>query len=197
MNRILFALSFALVLLVSSPAFAGPYLNTAAMLVREGFLSADLLRSNLGERDLARAVHRMAEARVDLATHMVVPKEVDKAHPHFLLVLNSLERAADAATRGEVSVFLRNLDAARSEARTFKAVLEQLRLPLPSLRQCTATTPEPPSNTAQATTPAPPAVAPTTQPSPLSLPPRRALRRTGHRLAIDPPGLAPRTKLST
>lgn len=203
MNRLLFLVTLASALLLSSTAFAGPYLNTAAMLMREGFQSSEMLRINLGEREFARSVHRMAEARVDLATHMVVPKEVERAHPHFLLVLTQLERAADAATRGEVAIFVRSLDAARSESRTLKSILDQAHLSLPSLRECSAATSDPAPQRTTEPEPARPAQAPTTSPqqSPrrasLPQPPRRVLGRPGHRLAVDPARLAPRRDLST
>lgn len=194
MKRLLFLVTFASALLLSSTAFAGPYLNTVAMLMREGFQSTEMLRTNLGEREFARSVHRMAEARADLASHMVVPKEVEKAHPHVLLVLANLERAADAATRGEVAIFVRNLDTARSESRTLKSILEQAHLALPSVRECSNANPDAPARPAQApsTSPEDPA-----RRAALPQPPRRVLRRTSARLAVDPARLAPRSDLST
>jgi len=193
-KRLLTLVTFASLLLLSSTAFAGPYLNTVAMLLREGFQSTEMVRVNLGEREFARSVHRMAEARADLASHMVVPKEVEKAHPHVLLVLANLERAADAATRGEVAIFVRNLDTARGEFRTLKAILEQLHFPLPSLRECSNASPAAPSRPAKA-----PSTSPEEPARPASLPqtPRRGLRRPGVRLAVDPARLPPRADLST
>lgn len=194
MNRLIFVVTLASALLLSSTAFAGPYLNTVAMLLREGFQSTEMLRTNLGEREFARSVHRMAEARADLAGHMVVPKEVEKAHPHVLLVLANLERAADAATRGEVAVFVRSVDTARNESRTLKAILEQLHLSLPSVRECSNANPDAPSRPAQA-----PSTLPQEPARRAALPqsPRRLLRPTSGRLAVDPARLAPRSDLST
>jgi hypothetical protein len=134
MSRSLAAAFAAFVLSLASQAFAGPYLDTAHMLLRESLQAGDWVRANVGERDLAKAARRVAEARLDAANHMTVPKEVDKAHPHLLLSLANMERAFEAASRGEVGTFLRLLDASRGEARTYRAVLEQLGHKLPQTR---------------------------------------------------------------
>jgi hypothetical protein len=136
MKRLVLLVAWAALCLVSRNAWAGPYLNTASLLLREGLQSAEWVRSNLGDKDLAVVVHRIAEARADAASHMPVPKEVERAHPHLLLTLVNVERAADAASRADVSSFLRHLDTARAEARTFRAVLDQLHLSLPATRDC-------------------------------------------------------------
>ncbi|MBI5537820.1 MAG: hypothetical protein HY898_34160 [Deltaproteobacteria bacterium] len=143
MKRLVLLLTFALATLFASPALAGPYMNTAAMLLREGFQSVEFVRSNLGDRELARVAHTIAEARMDAAAHLTIPKEVDKAHPHFLLALASLERATEAASRGDVSGCLRNIETARGESRTFRALLEQQQLKLPAVRECSLSRPEP------------------------------------------------------
>jgi hypothetical protein len=135
MKRFVSLLLVAAALLLASPAFAGPYLNSVAMLIRESMQSGDWVRVNLGDRELARLAHHMAEARFNIAGKMVVPKEVDKAHPHFLLVLSNVERAMDAAARGDTNQFVRSMDAARAESRTLRAVLDSLKFKLPTLRE--------------------------------------------------------------
>ena len=182
MKRTLFLLTLALVTLLASPAWAGPYMNSAAMLLREGFQSADFVRSNLGDRELARVAHQLADARMDAAAHITVPKEVEKAHPHFLLALASLERATDAAERADVSAFLRNVETARGESRTFRALLQQEHLQLPAVRECALELPSSQPRAALA-------------PPPSTKPAQRALRRACLRLAIHPPRLAARTDL--
>jgi hypothetical protein len=136
MRRLVLWMTWAALLLASRSAWAGPYLNTASLLLREALQSAEWVRSNLSDKEMADVVHRIAVARADAAAHMPVPKEVERAHPHLLLTLANIERATDAASRSDVSAFLRHLDAARGESRTFKAVLEQLHLSLPSSREC-------------------------------------------------------------
>lgn len=107
-------------------AFAGSYLSRAAMLLDAAEVEGSALRQRLHDKDLARLTHRLATARVEGAREMPVPKEVVRAHPHLLLVLEAYERAADAAVRGADETFLVALARAREERRTFEAVLAQL-----------------------------------------------------------------------
>jgi len=62
---------------------------------------------------------------------MTVPKEVEQAHPHLLLVLENYLQAAEAATLGESARFVIFHQRALDEERTFKAVLKQLGWVLP------------------------------------------------------------------
>ena len=62
---------------------------------------------------------------------MTVPKEVVLAHPHLLLVLESYEQAAEAATRGDAARFITYYQRALDEERTFRAVLKSFGWVLP------------------------------------------------------------------
>src|SRR5690606_3861410 len=92
--------------MTAAPAWAGSYLNRAALLLTQAGDDADYLRAKLTDRELARVVHRLAVARLDAAGSMQVPKEVALAHPHLLLVLENYERAADAAKEGQLQRFV-------------------------------------------------------------------------------------------
>lgn len=121
----------ASVLLSSSLAFAGTYLNSAALLLAQASTEADYLRARINDKELADLVHKLADARLEAGKGMLVPKEVVQAHPHLLLVLENYERAADAATRGEAEKFLVYQQRARDEDRTFRGVLKQFGYFLP------------------------------------------------------------------
>ena len=116
-------------------AFAGSYLNRAALLLHQSSDDADTLRKHLSDKELARVVHKIAMARVAAASGMLVPKEVAQAHPHLLLVLENYERAADAASRGQSQRFLVYQQRARKEAHVFRGVLKQLGWRLPKRRR--------------------------------------------------------------
>ena len=118
-------------LLVSSSAWAGTYLNSAALLLAQASTEGDYLRARINDSELAELIHRLANARLEAAKIMLVPKEVVQAHPHLLLVLENYERAADAATRGEAAKFLVYQQHARDEDRTFRGVLKQFGYTLP------------------------------------------------------------------
>jgi len=117
--------------LLAGPALAGSYLSRAAMLLAAGEVEASALRRRYYDKELAKAVHRLALHRVAAAREMEVPKEVVRAHPHLLLVLEAYERAADAALRGAQEDFLVALAKARAERSTFDSVLAQLGWTLP------------------------------------------------------------------
>jgi hypothetical protein len=119
------------VLLSSSAVWAGTYLNSAALLLTQASHEAEYLRARINDKELADLIHKLADARLEAAKGMLVPKEVVQAHPHLLLVLENYERAADSATRGEAEKFLVYQQRARDEDRTFRGVLKQFGYALP------------------------------------------------------------------
>lgn len=119
---------------IAVPAWAGSYLDRAALLVHQATRDADYLRARLSDRELARVIHTLAKARVEAASAMVVPKEVAQAHPHLLLMLENYERAAEAAEKGQTQRFLIYQQRARDETRILRGVLKQLGWPLPELK---------------------------------------------------------------
>lgn len=129
-RRALWLLGLGL-LLASGTAWAGTYLNSAALLLAQGSTEAEYLRARVYDKELAELVHKLADARLEAAKGLLVPKEVVQAHPHLLLTLENYERAADAATRGETERFLVLHQKARDEERTFRGVLRQFGYSLP------------------------------------------------------------------
>jgi len=116
---------------LAAPAYAGSYLERAAVLLDAAEVEARSLSKRFSDRELASVIHRIAEQRLVAARQMQVPKEVVKAHPHLLLVLEGFERAADAAMNGKLEPFLLALARAREERRTFEMVLKELGWTLP------------------------------------------------------------------
>lgn len=119
------------ILFGSTRAYAGSYLNRAALLLRQANAEADYVRLRLTDRELSRVAHEMALARSRAAAKMQVPPEVVQAHPHLLLVLEHFERALSAAVQRESERFISQVLLAREEERTFHAVLKQLGWKLP------------------------------------------------------------------
>src|SRR3982750_1134836 len=124
----------AAVLSISGLAWAGTYLDSAALLLLQSSKEGDYLRRHIGDKELAALVQKLASSRLEAAKGMLVPKEVVQAHPHLLLVLENYERAADAATRGEAEKFLVYQQRARDEDRTFRGVLKQFGYALPDTK---------------------------------------------------------------
>lgn len=119
------------VLAAAAPAAAGTYLNRAVLLLNGAAREAAYLRARFSDKELARVTQRLAQARLDAANAMTVPKEVVQAHPHLLLILENYTQAAEAATRGEADKFNVFHQRALDEERAFRAVLKQFGWVLP------------------------------------------------------------------
>jgi hypothetical protein len=125
----LFVLAFALVL--AAPAWAGSYLDRAALLLDEARREGDMLQPRTNDKEMVLIIKALAEARAKVGRKMEVPAVVAKAHPHLLLVLENCERAADAASEGNFKKFMEHLMTARDEERTFRALIAELGYTLP------------------------------------------------------------------
>ena len=85
------------------------------------------------DKELCLLERDLAAARARAARKMEVPLQVAKAHPHLLLVMENLERAADAAVEGSFKKFMEHLQVAREEDKLVRTVLSQLGYALPDL----------------------------------------------------------------
>jgi hypothetical protein len=130
-RRGLLALALGAALCWATPAFAGSYLNRAAILVVSASRESEYLRGRVNDKDLAELVHVVAVARLEAASRMRVPKEVVQAHPHLLLILQNYERSAEAASEGHAERFLIYQQRARDEEVILRGVLKQLGWALP------------------------------------------------------------------
>ena len=120
-------------LLVTSSAFAGTYMDRAALLISQADREMSFLKKRLSDRELAHVVHEMASARLDAASTMEVPKEVRQAHPHVLLVLENYERAANFAAEGDRARFFVYLRRAQKEESIMRGIFKELGWPLPKV----------------------------------------------------------------
>ncbi|MBL8741588.1 MAG: hypothetical protein JNK04_10855 [Myxococcales bacterium] len=121
----------AIALALTRPAFAGSYLDRAALLLDGSRKDQTELRAKIMDKELAKVVRIVAEARLDAASKMDVPPQVAKAHPHLLLALTKVERAAQAAVDGNLRSVVELLDTATREEGVFKSALKELGFPLP------------------------------------------------------------------
>jgi hypothetical protein len=62
----------------------------------------DTAKLHLGDRGLLRYLHDMADANAKAAEQMTPPREYAILHPHFLLVLENLERSLYFAQDGKM-----------------------------------------------------------------------------------------------
>jgi len=126
----LFVVSMAM---LATPARAGTYLASAALLLDETRRSDEWMQWHYGDTNLAELLHQLSEARVKCGRKLLVPKEADRAHPHLLLALEASERAMAAALEGESKHFLKLVAQVLEEERTFREILRQENQTLPDL----------------------------------------------------------------
>jgi hypothetical protein len=134
MNRRALLLSLLSLPLVPRWAWAGSYLDRAALLLDECRRANEWLLAHLSDRELAMVIREAAEARLKAARKMQIPKEITAAHPHLLLCLENAERAASAAAEGDHQRFLQFLRQSREEEGLFRALLAQLKFQLPAVK---------------------------------------------------------------
>jgi hypothetical protein len=115
------------------PAWAGSYLDRAALMLDQARKEGDMLQPRTFDKELVLVIKTMAEARARVGRKMEVPAAVAKAHPHLLLVFENCIRAADAAEEGNFRKFMEHLQAARDEDRNFRAILKELGFSLPDV----------------------------------------------------------------
>jgi len=134
MRRFVLCLLVSLTLVcVALPAWAGSYLDRAALLLDEARKEGDMLQPRTFDKELVMVVRALAETRARMGRKMEVPEKVVKAHPHLLLVLENYERAAAAAEDGNFKKFMEHLGTARDEERNFRAILRELGYGLPDV----------------------------------------------------------------
>jgi hypothetical protein len=121
---------------IAAPARAGTYLDTVALLLDESKRSGDFVQTHFPDKQLAVIAHQLAEARVKTGRAVMVPRDVEKAHPHLLLSLEAMERAMAAAEDQEGERFLKLIAQAREEESNYRALLGQQRLTVPDLEKC-------------------------------------------------------------
>ena len=123
----------AICALASLSAFAGSYLDRAALMLDGAKKEADTVKSRTGDKELLVVVKALTEARVKAGRKMNVPPAVVDAHPHLMLVLENYDRALDAVISGNNTKFLECLANASAEEATFKSQLKTLGYTLPKV----------------------------------------------------------------
>lgn len=124
---------FAATFLVSPAVWSGSYLNRAALLLEQSRDERDMVLPRPNDKELIVLVHGVAQARARYGRKMNVPKVVAHAHPHLLLVLENSERAYAAALDGDHQRFLQHILRARTEDKTFRALIERTGYSLPPI----------------------------------------------------------------
>ena len=118
---------------LTSPAFAGSYLDRAALLLDGGKTDIETVKTRSSDRETLLLVKALTEARLKVARKMNVPEAVTAAHPHLMLVLENQDRALDALLANNTKKYAECLVNATDEERTFRNLIKQLGYALPKV----------------------------------------------------------------
>lgn len=112
-------------------AHAGAYLERVALLLEASRVEREAAVARPSDRELLVLLHATARARNEAARGMPVPRLVEQAHPHLLLVLENTERALAAGIDRQLDKFSEYVQRARGEERAFRNVVAKLGYTLP------------------------------------------------------------------
>ena len=90
----------------------------------------DLARQHLGDRALLEYAHAIAAANASSAEQMTPSKEYATLHPHFLLVLENLERSLFYAADGKMERYRHFQKLMRKELQLLEELAERAGLDL-------------------------------------------------------------------
>jgi hypothetical protein len=90
----------------------------------------DLARKHLGDRALVRYAHTMAAANAAEAEQMTPSKEYATLHPHFLLVLENIERSLFYAAEGKMERYRHFQKLVRKELQLLEELADRAGLDL-------------------------------------------------------------------
>lgn len=90
----------------------------------------DLARQHLGDRALLEYAHTMAAANASEAEQMTPSKEYAMLHPHFLLVLENIERSLFYAADGKMERYRHFQKLMRKELQVLEELAERAGLDL-------------------------------------------------------------------
>ncbi len=106
------------------------YQNRFKLMLDYAVRTNEYVRQRLGDKGLASYAHAMAERNAAEAERMTPPKQYALLHPHFLLVLENIERSFFFAQKGELSHYRRHQKVVRRELQLLEALAERERLEL-------------------------------------------------------------------
>lgn len=126
------AISFALVILGlagnSHAESKQEYENRFLVMLDYAVRLNDFVRSHLGDRKLAAYAQTMSERNADEAEKMTPPETYRMLHPHFLLVLENIERSFYAVAKGDLSRYREHQRRVQKELRLLEALAEKANL---------------------------------------------------------------------
>lgn len=132
-RRMVLGASLGLPLGLPRLAWAGSYLNRAALLLEGSKADRRMALPRFHDEELLRVVHRVAKGRTEVGLSMHVPKEVAGMHPHLVLVLENNERGFLSGVERNRKRFNEHLLRAREEDHIFRTLVRKAGYTLPDV----------------------------------------------------------------
>lgn len=132
-RRFLALTAAALAAAMTPAAFAGSYLDRAALLLDGGKKDIETIKTRTSDKETLLVVKALTEARLKVARKMNVPDKVTAAHPHLMLVLENQDRAVDALMASNMKKYAECIANAAAEEKTFRNMIKTLGYTLPKV----------------------------------------------------------------
>lgn len=91
------------------------YENRVTVMLELAVRLEDRARRHLGDKGLVSYVHAISDANVTEAARLAPPPNYAVLHPHFVIVLENLERAMFFASKGDLSRYRKHIKTMRKE----------------------------------------------------------------------------------
>ena len=106
------------------------YQNRFRLMIDYAVRTNEYVRQHLGDKTLARYAHGMAERNAAAAEQMTPPPQYALLHPHFLLVLENIERSFYFASQGRLERYRHHQKIVRQELHLLESLAEREHLHL-------------------------------------------------------------------
>ncbi len=112
------------------------YHNRFKLMLDLATRTTDHVRRHLGDKGLVGYAHAMAEKNASEAERMTPPVDYALIHPHFLLVLENIERSFYFASRGNMERYRHHHRIVKRELNLLEAIASRERLDVYIIDHC-------------------------------------------------------------
>lgn len=124
-TRVLVIMTLALVALSAQGESKLEYQNRFKMMIDFAVRSNEYVRQHLSDRTLAAYAAEMAAQNAQSAERMTPPPRYAMVHPHFLLVLENIERSFAYASKGKLDRYRHHQKVVRKELHMLESLAER------------------------------------------------------------------------
>jgi hypothetical protein len=128
MRRLILTAIAAVLVALTAPAAAetkGEYENRFQLMLDWAVRADEFVHGHLGDKQLAAYARDMAELNARQAERMTPPQQYAALHPHFLLVLENIERSFHYAADGVMDKYRYHQKVVRKELTLLETLAER------------------------------------------------------------------------